>query len=566
RHHPDPGLQTDPALHPAADHTASAALPVNGGRYGVQLYFTTESSQSKRIKPAKASPLTPLTLCQGIAVNTTSGRLLGTQDDGVASFKGIRFAASPVGDLRWQPPVPFESSDVQNATSLGPSCVQQFAFQIQALSQLLYSTPPPPEDEDCLFLNVWAPAPVKGALEPGPLKPVIVWFFGGDFIFGTASLPKYDGTLFAKDQDVVFVSFNYRTNVFGFPTAEELPSSGRNLGFLDQELALAWVQENIAQFGGDKSKVTLMGHSAGSKSVSLAIARRNSSVVPPFRAGIMLSGAQVTTSPVLNFTIFDAFATAVGCTQPPGPSRLQCLRGVSAATIHAYTNGPSSGLFLPQVDNVTSLDDPLERIRTRQSAQVPILLGNMQDDGIVFALPEPQNLSIFVAEQFRSSVTPDVVRGLYPGLNDSEVISAVERDILFRCPSKLWADAFVSIGMKDVYRYTYGAIFADLQFPPVVGAWHGSELPILFGTYNRSTATAAEVELSHSFQTAFANFAKDPASSPAPNWPSYNPSLPTLAKIAYDGNVDSYNFVEPVPPNSTDGPCSVLDQFLDYRP
>ena len=79
-----------------------------------------------------------------------------------------------------------------------------------------------------------------------------------DFIFGTASLPKYDGTLFAKDQDVVFVSFNYRTNVFGFPTAEELPSSGRNLGFLDQELALAWVQENIAQFGGDKSKVTLM--------------------------------------------------------------------------------------------------------------------------------------------------------------------------------------------------------------------------------------------------------------------------------------------------------------------
>ncbi|KAH9971638.1 Alpha/Beta hydrolase protein [Russula compacta] len=387
-----------------------------------------------------------------------------------------------------------------------------------------------------------------------------------DFVFGTASLSKYDGTSFAKDQDVVFVSFNYRTNVFGFPTAEELPSSGRNLGFLDQELALAWVQENIARFGGDKSKVTLMGHSAGSISVSLAINRRNSSVVPPFRAGIMLSGVQITTSPVLNFTIFDAFATAVGCTQPPGPSRLQCLRGVPAATIRAYTNGPSSGLFLPQVDNATGFDDPLERIRTGQSAQVPILLGSMQDDGIVFALPEPQNLSVFVAEQFGSSVTPDVVRGLYPGLNDSEVISAVERDTLFRCPSKLWADAFVSIGVKNVYRYTYGAVFTDLQFPPVVGAWHGSELPNLFGTYNRSTATAAEVELSHSFQTAFANFAKDPASSPAPNWPSYNPGLPTLAKIAYHGNVDFYNFVEPVPSNSTDGPCSVWDQFLDYRP
>ena len=165
----------------------------------------------------------------------------------------------------------------------------------------------------------------------------------------------------------------------------------------------------------------------------------------------MLSGVQVSMSPVLNFTLFDAFATAVGCTQSPGPSRLDCLRGVPAATIRAYTNGPNSALFLPQVDkyalyvvyevilmlrlssaSATGFDDPLERIRTGQSAQVPILLGSMQDDGIVFALPEPQNLSVFVAETFGSSVTPDVVRGLYPGLNDSEVISAVERDTLFR--------------------------------------------------------------------------------------------------------------------------------------
>ncbi|KAH9959039.1 Alpha/Beta hydrolase protein [Russula compacta] len=399
-----------------------------------------------------------------------------------------------------------------------------------------------------------------------------------DFTYGTASLPKYDGTSFVKDQDVVFVSFNYRTNVFGFPTAEELPSSGRNLGLLDQELALAWVQENIAKFGGDKSKVTLMGHSAGSMSVSLAITRRNSSVVPPFRAGIMLSSAQVAMSPVLNFTIFDAFATAVGCTQPPGPSRLQCLRGVPAANISAYTNGPNTLYFVYEAilvsrlssASATGFDDPLERIRTRQSAQVPILLGNMQNDGIVFALRDPQNLSVFVAEEFGSRVTPDVVRGLYTGLNDSEVISAVERDVMFRCPSKLWADAFVSIGIKDVYRYTYGAVFADLQFPPATGAWHGSELPILFGTYDCSTATAAEVELSHSFQTALANFAKNPANSPAPNWPSYNPSLPTLAKIAYHGNHAGHvlkvcSFITGRTNRMQDGPCSVWDQFLDYR-
>jgi carboxylesterase type B len=180
----------------------------------------------------------------------------------------------------------------------------------------------------------------------------------------------YDGASFAKNQDVVFVSFNYRTNVFGFPTASELPSAGNNLGFLDQELALAWVQDNIAQFGGDKSKVTLMvcalsrdtraitrgrslcsqGQSAGAISISLAITRRNSSVTPPFRAAILLSGERVSAVPQPNFKTFDAFATAQGCSQSPGPQRLECLRNVSASAIHNYTTVNPFATFTPQVD------------------------------------------------------------------------------------------------------------------------------------------------------------------------------------------------------------------------
>ena len=163
------------------------------------------------------------------------------------------------------------------------------------------------------------------------------------------------------------MSFNYRTNIFGFPTSQEISAPNNNLGLLDQELAFAWVQDNIAQFGGDKTMVTLMvrvaykgsapsltlvlqGQSAGSWSVSLAITRREPSVVPPFHAGIMLSGAKVSESPVLNFSIFDEFATAMGCGQPPGPQRLQCLRNVPASTIRAYTNGPDSGLFASGAD------------------------------------------------------------------------------------------------------------------------------------------------------------------------------------------------------------------------
>lgn len=120
-----------------------------------------------------------------------------------------------------------------------------------------------------------------------------------------------------------------------------------------------------------------------------------------------------------------------------------------------------------------------------------------------------------------------------------------------------------------MYRYTYGATFADLQPFPNLGAYHGSELQVVFGTFNASTATAEEAKLSQSLQTAFANFVKDPKGAcPAPNWLTYkaNASLPTLAKIAYHGNVQLGDFVDPVDPNTMDGPCQEWDPFLDFRP
>jgi len=291
----------------------------------------------------------------------------------------------------------------------------------------------------------------------------------------------------------------------------------------------------------------------------------------------MLSGVQVSTFPTLNFTIFDKFATAMGCGQPPGPQRLSCLRNVPATTIRNYTSGPNSVPFTPSVDNVTILYDPLQRIRQGQIAQVPILLGSMEDDGAIIALGLPNNISATISEvfgPFEVLLSPDLVRALYPGLNDSQVIAAGTRDYAFRCPVKLWSDAFVSSGIKNVYRYTYGAVFADLEPPeyPSLGAYHASELPLLFGTFNRSTATAAEAELSQSLQAAFANFIKDPVNSPAPNWPAYEPGLlgiapvPTLAEVAYEGNVDLDDFVKPVQPISRDGPCIVWDAFLDFRP
>ncbi|TDL20063.1 alpha/beta-hydrolase [Rickenella mellea] len=505
-------------------------------------------------------------LCQSksVAVLTTSGVLEGVQDNnGVRSFKGIRYGVSPTGELRWEPPVPFFSARRQNATTLGPSCVQQFAFAVAAIEQALFNNPggpPPPESEDCLFLNVWAPG-------SGGKKPVVVWIHGGSLAFGTASLPAYDGTSIATNQDVIIVTINYRTNVFGFPGSPDLPIKGNNLGFLDQELALKWVQLNIANFGGDPKKVTIMGQSAGSSSVSAAVVRSVSN--PPFRAAIMLSGALTSRSPAPSFTSFNALATGVNCTQAPGPKRLQCLKNVPTAAIKAYIDGPTSGSFSTVVDNSTIFDDPLERIRTKQTARVPVLLGNMQDDGDFFTLGQT-NLTAFLQTFAGGAVPVAIVRALYPGLSDdSRIIAEVFKDVAFLCPAGLWSNALVGSGISSVFRYTYGAVFPDLQVFPNAGAWHGTELLELFGTYNRSTVTPAEVTLSQTWQTAFANFIKNPNADPSPEWVKYVPgnTTKTLARIAYNGNVDTNNFVELAESDSIDGPCAaVWNKLLDFRP
>ncbi|KAK7436645.1 hypothetical protein VKT23_019053 [Stygiomarasmius scandens] len=497
-------------------------------------------------------------------VSTTSGELQGIDQDGVMSFKGVRFGQAPVGPLRWSPPVPFVSSEDVDATKLGPSCLQQFS---DPLSAQLFNNPPPVEDEDCLFLerysrNVWAPS---GA-QYGQLKPVVVWIYGGSLAFGTASLPAYDGTSIVKNQDVIIVTFNYRTNVLGFPGSPDLPINGNNLGFMDQELAFTWVQQNIANFGGDPKQVTIMGQSAGSISVSAALVRHPQDA--PFRAGILFSGSTPDKIATPSFTAFDQFAAGVGCNQTTGADRLGCLKAVPAAIIRTFTNGIGAPLsFMPVVDNSTLFANNFARIRSKQTARVPIFIGHTQDDGTLFTVGQT-NLTEFLDNGIVSGVSPDLVRSLYPSLDDSQVIAAVFRDVAFGCPASLWAGGYVQSGISSVFRYEYGAVFPDLQVFPNAGAWHATELPELFGTFNASTATPDEVALSSTFQTVVANFIKNPDTSPAPNWEKYIPgaNTQTLAKLAYQGNVQRDNVVMPAQSDSADRPCEALwNKFLNFN-
>ncbi|KAK7059667.1 carboxylic ester hydrolase [Favolaschia claudopus] len=498
-------------------------------------------------------------------VLTTSGLLQGMEENGLNIFKGIRFGQSAAGQSRWERPVAITSTASQNTTKLGPACIQQFPFgpPSGALTESLFNNPadPPEESEDCLFLNVWAPASAAN-------KSVLVWIYGGSLAFGTASVPLYDGASLASNQDIIVVTFNYRTNVFGFPLSLELAGlSSNNLGFLDQELAFTWVRNNVGQFGGDPSKITIMGQSAGAYSVSSTITR-HSPTDAPFRAGIMLSAAQYSTVPP-TFNAFDVFAEAMGCRQIPGSARLSCLKKVPAEKIRNFTNSAASPQFLPAVDNTVFFADPLERIRLGLGARVPFIIGNTQDDGSFFALGQPDLTDWLIETFFPVVLSPIFVRSLYtPGLNDSGVISEVIKDFLFQCPAQLWASAAVAAGIHNVYRYIYGAVFSDLQAFPGAGAWHTSELFGIFGNFNTYTATASEVQLFKTMQTTIGNFVKNPHASPAQNWPAYSPrhAAATVAAMGYTGNVEPSNFIKLETADSIDGPCNaVWNSFLDVR-
>ncbi|KAJ7645654.1 Alpha/Beta hydrolase protein [Mycena polygramma] len=497
-----------------------------------------------------------------VSIPTTSGLLQGSEANGLLTFKGIRFGKPPTGSLRWEPPSPFTSTAPQNATSLGPSCVQQFPFAVATINQELFNTPPPPEDEDCLFLNVWAPASINQPL------PVVIWIYGGALAFGTASIAEYDGASLASNESIVVVSFNYRTNVFGFPESPDLPLAGNNLGFLDQELAFQWVQQNIAQFGGDPTRVTIMGQSGwcciGSSRLRPPCAGHSTF---PRGYNAIRSGRIGVSHPV--FCVVQRHGLlASDARKAPGAARLACLKNVSASAIRNFTNSPSSGVWGSLVDNVTVFADPLQRIRTGQTARVPFVIGHTQDDGSLFAFNQ-SDLATYLAANFGTLVTPDQVRALYAsGLSDNAVIAEVVKDFLFLCPAELWGAAAVSAGITNVYRYAYGAVFGDLQLFPNAGAWHSSELREIFGTFNATTATASERKLSQTMQTLVASFIKSPTTAPAPDWPEYVPgnTTTTLAKLAYDGNVALGNVVQAAGSSSLDSPCDALwNKFLDVR-
>ena len=418
----------------------------------------------------------------------------------------------------------------------------------------------PGDSEDCLYLNVYAPA------TGGTGKAVMFWIYGGSLQFGTAGQYVYDGSSFATNQDVVVVSANYRTNgdhpsptsgvrvliptVFGFSNSPELPITSRNAGFLDQRLALDWVQRNIASFGGDPKKVTIFGESSGAASVDRLVTTPPKPV--PFRGAISESG-QASVSPVPSIAgpvSWQFLVAALNCTT--AASQLACVRAADAKTIESIVQHNTLS-FSPVTDNVTQIELPVNRA-LHQS--VPYMTGTNGQEGRVFVIGETNltatiNTSFPESAQLRQLVAEAYAVGT-PGINDGyDAIAQIYTEYVFQCPAALVANESALAGFPT-WRYYFNASIPNINptaalvalgLPTLnLEAYHSSEIPLVFGTYPTAGATAQEVALSKYMQTAWANFAKDP-SGKGPGWPSYGSSKGVnavgLADLGADGSIGS---------------------------
>lgn len=299
----------------------------------------------------------------GQAVNTTSGVVSGRAAPGypdVSQYLGIPFGESTAGYARFLPPKPYYGTCDIDGSTFGPACPQSLGnIPLPVNSN---------QSEDCLNINVWT-APQTGE----SAKAVMLWIYGGAFVFGDGSNSRYNGAVLANNQDVVVVNFNYRVGIFGFPGAPGLEQ--QNPGLLDQRLAVEWVRDNIAAFGGDPDRITLFGESAGAFSVDLyAYAWTADPIVAAFieESGDALreGGNSVTlVHPLDSYTLWYNTSKALGCGgKEDGAATVACVREYNATDVLDAVNSVSSAsilapAFTPWIDEQTTFSDVQERAK-----------------------------------------------------------------------------------------------------------------------------------------------------------------------------------------------------------
>jgi para-nitrobenzyl esterase len=474
----------------------------------------------------------------GAPVKTESGLVSGVVADGVQSWKGIPFAAPPIGDLRWRAPRPAAPwTGAKEAKAYASDCMQ-LPFPSDAAP---LGTPPA---EDCLYLNVWAPE------KPAALKlPVMVWIHGGGFVNGGSSPAVYDGSQFAR-RGIVFVSFNYRLGRFGFfahpALSKETPDGPLgNYGYLDQIAALQWVQRNIAAFGGDSKNVTLFGESAGGGSV-------NTLMISPlakglFQKAICESGGGRANGPMAAPTLQAAEAAGVALAKLVGVSgddaaSLAALRQLPAADLVRRLNLMSMGQQRdsysgPLLDGKIAPEPVEDAFRAGRQARIPYMIGaNNREFG--FFAPPPAAVDGMLA---RFGADKDKVLAAYDpaGTGDKgEVGVGLSSDGAMVEPARMLARLTAAAGQPTyVYRFSYVA--SSLR-SSTKGALHATEIPFVFATVRAKygDATTAEDEaLAAQANAYWAAFAKsgEPNAEGLPKWPAFTAAGDVVMDLGVGG-------------------------------
>ena len=454
-------------------------------------------------------------------VRVTGGRVAGVVvPSGIREFRGLPFAASPVGSLRWRAPQPVVPwTGVKDASRFGPRCVQARIF-----SDMEFRSPG--DSEDCLTLNVWAPPHRAARL------PVLLYFFGGGYVAGDASEFRYDGEAMAR-RGIVVVTANYRLGVFGFLahpalTAESPHRSSGNYGLLDQVAALRWVRDNVAAFGGDPARITIAGESAGSISV-------NALMVSPLSRRL-IAGAIGESGGLINPTIppvslDSAEQDGVAFAREMGDSSLAALRALPAATLLERSAGHR---FPIDRDGWALTELPESTLAGGRQAHVPLLVGwNAKESGwqgiLGDSAPTPGRYAAAVRRLYGADA--DAVLRAFPGGDSNQVMESgtLLASARFTALSTwTWARLAGRTGERPVYVYHYTRSRGD------GGAVHSAEIEYALGNLGTNHVyrwTADDSAVSAAMQAYFAAFIKTgrPAARGLPVWPANNTdSMPVM--------------------------------------
>lgn len=453
-------------------------------------------------------------------IKIEGGDISGTVDSSgdIHVFKGIPFAAPPVGNLRWKAPQPVASwNGVKKCIAFGPSPMQNSPHPFGPWSEE-YLIPKEPISEDCLYLNVWT-----GAHSAKEKKPVVIWIYGGGFVSGGAAVPVYDGVAMAK-KGIVFVSANYRVGIFGFLalpelTKESVHHTSGNYALLDQLAAIEWVNKNIAAFGGDPDNITIAGQSAGSFSVNYLVASPLCKGL--FGKAIAESGAQfIGQKPP---TLKDGEEAGEKFEKSVNTASLEDLRKIPADQLLKT----QWSLNLPVVDGYVLPQSVAKTFAEGKENHVALLTGWNEDDGMAFGkMPTVEEYKKQAEKQYGDDA-PKFLK-LYPGNTDQEVAASTEklsRDVIFGIQNYLWANEQARKSKVYVYRFAR-KLPATGQYQKY-GAFHTGEVAYAYHNLkfvHRCPWQPVDYSLENIMSSYWVDFIRsgNPNSKGLPEWPAYN--------------------------------------------